>query len=339
MTIEFLNRSEAERAGHRVPDVYYSPAYGATAELVDGGVWECAVGDGGRFVLPYLKRLITANLGGDTALGEYDIVSPYGYAGVARSDHDQMALSCFRKEFLEHSRERGLIAEFLRTNPFDVDAETVESMGFTAYKAHSTFAVRGTGEPSAYWERCEGRHRTAVRKADRSGVELSFPVVDELRDASSGFRRVYDITMDRVGASGRLRLDNEYFNRLVDGLSTRLTVIEARLDGAVCAAAIFIAWDDRLHYHLSGSTPAGLKAGAGNALLDAAVRQLLPAHGVLHLGGGLHSGDGLEQFKRSVSTEECMVYFGQTVVNDDRYRQLAGAMDDKDYFPAYRAPR
>ncbi|HVX18467.1 MAG TPA: GNAT family N-acetyltransferase [Acidimicrobiales bacterium] len=333
MRLEFLSATDALRRPPDVPDIYYTAGYGLTAELIDRGVWECAVSDDGMVSMPYLRRDIC---GGP----EYDIVSPYGYAGVAVASADQAGRRReFRARFLDASRERGLVAEFVRTNPLDVAEPDLADLDVGTARRHRTFAVKVGAHPAAYWDETEGRHRTAVRKAERSGVEVMAGQTDELLDETSGFRRMYRHTMERVAAGRHLRLGTPYFRRMVDHLRDDVHLLEARFDGEVCAAALFLSWNDRLHYHLSGSTEPGLRLGATNAILDRAVRTLLRPGGVLHLGGGLQPDDGLERFKRSIATEQCSVFFCQTVVNERRYRELveASGAPESGYFPAYRA--
>jgi hypothetical protein len=83
-----------------------------------------------------------------------------------------------------------------------------------------------------------------------------------------------------------------------------------------------------------------MRLGATNAILDYAVRNMVPPGGLLHLGGGVRAGDGLEAFKRSIANRELSVFLCSTVVNDNRYQELVrdfNADPESSYFPAYRA--
>ena len=92
----------------------------------------------------------------------------------------------------------------------------------------------------AYWDHAEGRHRTAVRKAERSGVTVDVGDLATLTDPRSAFRDLYGETMDRVGSSGRLKLPDDYYRRLVDGLGDHVVLLEASVDGEVVAASLFL---------------------------------------------------------------------------------------------------
>jgi len=333
MQIDFLDAHEALRADLRVPDVYYAPSYAASAEVIDHGSWECAVAEDGAFFLPYLRRLVAD---GD---GSYDIVSPYGYASVLAPSAERRTE--FVKAFRDASRARGLVAEFVRGHPFDLEDPAADGFPVDRSRPHPTYAVDlRHGGVEGYWEACEGRHRTAVRKAERHGIEVVETDRSGLCDASSAFRGLYDATMERVGSSSRLRLGDDYYVALTSGLGDGVRVLEARKDGRAVAASIFLVWQDRLHYHLSGSTDDGMRLGATNALLDHAVRTLMTPEGRLHLGGGVHAGDGLDRFKRSIGNVSTTVHLCETVVDPQRYDELVRASGTDaagDYFPAYRA--
>lgn len=337
MKLELLTLAEARDSGvfsvANLPDVYYSAAYGSTAEIVDGGTWECAVAEGGRYVLPYIRRPIPHSP------GEFDLVSPYGYAGAAAPDANGRRR--FRTAFRAYTRDNGGVAEFLRTNPLDITDPETDGLVADRWRTHPTFTVDlAKGGVEGYWEACEGRHRTAVRKAEKLGVTIQQTDPAELQDPHSSFRGLYRQTMERVGSSHRLKLPDDYYRRLFDGLGEQIISLQAELNGRVVAAAVLLLWNDRLHYHLSGSCSDGMRVGATNALLDHAIRQVVPMRGMLHLGGGLQAGDNLERFKRSIANRHTTVFLCSSVLNPARYRELVNELDanpDADYFPAYRA--
>lgn len=331
--VEFLDIDAAEARDLTVPDVYYSPRYARSARHIDGGVWEVAVAGGGEFLFPYVKRPVP----GHDHL--YDLVSPYGYSTVLAPTPDERRR--FVEAFRTASRERGLVAEFIRGHPFDmIDPET-DGLPVGGSRTHPTYTVDlSDGGVEGYWEACEGRHRTAVRKGERTGLEVAEVSSQELEQADSGFRRLYEETMERVRSATRLRVGDAYYRDLRSGLGDAVRVVTARLNEELVAASIFLLWADRAHYHLSGSTTEGMRNGATNAILDYAIRHVVPEGGRLHLGGGITPGDGLDRFKRSVGNVPTTVHLCHTIVDHQRYEALiaeAGVDDNTDYFPAYRA--
>lgn len=327
--MEFLDASTAASRNLGVGDVYYTPEYGRSAELVDLGTWECAVsGDG--LVFPYIRREIKGDSG-------YDIVSPYGYGGVQAPS--PAALSAFRREFLAASKERGLVAEFLRAHPVDMTEEMLLAWGPNEITHHTTFGVAIDDDQDAYFAQAEGRHRTAVRKAEKNGIFVHEGDLESTVTSDMPFRQIYAATMERVHASSRLMLGDEYFRLLSELGPERLMVLEARTpDGETTAAAMFMKSGSRVHYHLSGATPHGQKLGATNLLIDHAVRTQVPQHGWLHLGGGVSEEDGLFRFKRSIGNLTHSMALCRTVVNQSAYDQLvtAAGSPSTSFFPAYR---
>lgn len=325
--IEILTADQAEASELDLPDIYYTARYGRSAELIDDGSWECAVGEG--CVYPYVRREVP-----DTG-GEYDIVSPYGYSGVVAPSSG--ARQRFLRSFRDHGRGIGLIAEFMRTHPLDVPSPESVGLIVDSWRSHPTFAVDTSAQGSDYWSASSGRHRTAVRKAQRHGVEIVEVEPQSVCAPESTFQKIYDQTMARVGSSHRLRLSQEYYQRLQ--LTGRVRVLEARLGGRAVATAMFLTWGQRLHYHLSGSCDDGMRIGATNLILHHAVADLLPPCGILHLGGGLRPDDGLHRFKASIANRATETFLCQTIVNQGRYRELVdrvGGAETSDYFPAYR---
>jgi hypothetical protein len=333
MSFEYLNADSAQRDSLNVPDIYYDPHYGASAALIDGGEWECALDRETGAFYPYVRRPVP-----DTR-GLYDIVSPYGYGGVVGLSGS--ALADFRRRFFDDGRERGLVAEFLRTHPFDVGTDLGPLLIGTP-RWHHTFGITVSDDPEEYFAKAEGRHRTSVRRALKDGLSIHQSPTHTLNDSESPFRKIYAETMQRVDANIRLRLGDTYFQALSDLGNEHVVVLEAlSATGKPLAGATFLKWGSRLHYHLSGSTLDGQKAGATNLLIDYAIRNLCSSGYRLHLGGGVRTGDGLDRFKRSTATNQLAVAMCQTVVNDAEYQRLCrlAGISESDYFPAYRAVR
>lgn len=332
MTVDFLDAEQAIERGLLGPDVYYDPRYGRSAALVDGGEWECAATPDGTYWYPYVCRRVP---GVEDA---YDIVSPYGYGGLCGPKGP--GLVAFRAAFLEQSRARGLVAEFLRTNPLDVPAEELSDLGVDRHRSHRTYAIEWSEDPEEYFRAAQGRHRTAVRRAAKEGLVVQERPLAAIVEPDEPFRRLYDATMHRVGASRRLRLGDRYFELFCAVGDEHAQVLQvARPDGEVVAAAIFLTWGARVHYHLSGASIEGQRLGATNLLIDHAARTLLRPGGWLHLGGGIIADDGLDTFKRSMATTTTATLLCQTVVDRPRYAELCqrAGVGDTEYFPAYRA--
>ena len=351
--IEYLDvHAASARDNIHWPDVYFAPSYGAAMEESDGGTWEVAVGAGGRILSPYLLRPIDPELCGGDRL--FDAVSPYGYAGTwVAPGVSPREVAAFRVELRRSQAERGVVTEFQRLGGLvpgrsevidaDPDAEAI--------RHNDTVELVMDGDYDTYWTGAHGRHRTSVRKARKTGyiwAENSAPL-DELLDGGR-FRALYDDTMRRVDAKPYYFFTDRYYELLHAALGDDLRLGRVlNGEGTMVAAALFMRWGDRLHYHLAGSERDAARAGANNLLLDGTIAWGFD-YGIrsLHLGGGLRADDALFKFKIQFGGQRVPFWLLRTVLDPSRYTQLVtrrAAQTDRSpeelvmsgFFPAYRA--
>ena len=352
MFLDFLSAEEAEEKAYDWPDVYFAPGYGRAAAEMDDGIWELAIGNGGQFLYPYIKRAIK---GSRAEAPRYDIASPYGYAGVwaTKETQDQDWIE-FRQRFRELSRERGCVAEFLRLGSIIPGREQLVASDSAVRAApfNSTISVDLRGGYDAYWKNSEGRSRTAIRKAKRLGYEARVrrAGADDLC-AGSAFRRLYESTMDRLAASRRYYFSDRYYVSLLTALGERLLIGEAYdVAKSTVSAALFMRWKGVLHYHLAGSNPGAARDGANNLLIDTAIEWGIErGYDSLHLGGGISDDDGLFRFKAGFGGSRLEFWLGRAVFNQSEYERLTHlrALElslpvekllASSFFPAYRSP-
>jgi hypothetical protein len=349
--VRFLSTSEAQDLPLAWPDVYFTPGYGEASAYMEGGSWEVAVYGDGQMLYPYIKRPIPGELG----LSErWDIISPYGYAGIwGRPDCDDSDWSAFRTALRTALPERGVVAEFLRLG------EIVPGRGqllkadphLTAQRLSETIAVDLSRGYHAYFDGSEGRSRTAIRKALRTGYQAKIRPA-ELRDLTEGgdFRTLYDATMRRLGAKGSYLMEDMYYRTLHSSQGERLQLCEVTsVGGQVEAAALFMRHDPWLHYHLAGSRLEAARNGANNLLIDTAVRfGVEQGIASLHLGGGVSANDGLFRFKAGFGGRRLAYWIARNVLSSDDYETLVTAraknldvdpktLKETGFFPAYRA--
>lgn len=331
MNIEFADASQALDLGLPVSDVYLHPRYGESAEHIDNGVWECAFDHRRTIAFPYIRRPIETT----RPNGHYDIVSPYGYGGVSvAANADIDATRTFRAAFLSLSKERGLVAEFLRLNPLLDHSSVISTVDTMMHReTFGSYVV----DPDEEFRTTSVQHRTAVRKALKCGVNIVEVDRSTLLDPRSPFRSIYAATMERVGSRDSLRLPTSYFEKLCLLPTTTVRVLEARQGNATVAACIFLVWLKHVHYHLSGSTLEGRKLQATDLMIDYAVRALADPPFTIHLGGGHTPGDSLSKFKRRASSKAFLMTLTELVVNQPVYNELSGDTSTS-FFPAYRAP-
>ncbi len=352
ISVDFLNADEAERAAFDWPDVYFSPGYGRAAATMEDGTWELAVGNRGEFLYPYVKRPIP---GSSDGMPQYDIASPYGYAGVWAVERAQaQAWAEFRQRFREASRARGCVAEFLRLGSIVPGREQLLATddALQAAPFNHTILVDLAGGYDSYWKSCEGRSRTAIRKAQRLGYLARLrPAAAADLQSGAPFRRLYESTMDRLNARKSYYFSDDYYVSLLAALGDQLMLGEvADASGATVSAALFMTWKGIVHYHLAGSSRDAARDGANNLLLDTAIAWGIErGYDSLHLGGGTSDNDGLFRFKAGFGGTLLEFWLARAVLNDAEYdrltqrraRELSVSRETlaaRNFFPAYRTP-
>jgi len=337
------------------PDVYFAPAYARACEVQSDASWELALwGSGqGSILYPYLRRDVSPAIAGAQPL--FDIVSPYGYAGTwAHVDVPLREWSAFRTALRTALRERGCVAELQRLSGLLAgNSRLLQADPSLQLIPHNdTVVVSLSQSCEQYWQAAQGRSRTAVRKARRLGYqfEIHTAQADDLQPGSA-FRSLYEHTMQRVGAAAGYFFSDAYYQALLAGLGQRLQLAQVRNSaGAIVAAALFMSWNELVHYHLAGSEPQAARDGANNLMIDNVIRVgCQQAESTrIHLGGGTKANDGLFRFKLGFGGELRPFALARSVLDEERYQRLVlgqarrtrhstQALVASNYFPAYRA--
>lgn len=356
-SLQILTREEAAATMLDFPDVYYSPSYAAVAEASDGAAWQIAVWKGGAILMPFLLRPILADLVDSTGYGTlFDIVSPYGYSGCfAREEVSPAECRSFRAALRAELERRGVVAEFLRLGNLVEGREVLLAADelLTAKRHNDTIGIETNVAEQVYWDRCEGRARTAVRKATRLGYTAATRPIERVDLApDSPFRRLYTETMQRVAAQPYYYFDDDYYDTLFHELGTRLRwFIANNAAGEPVVMAMTMVWRPFVHLHLVGSDPVATRDGAGNLCYDAMFRWACqqPEVQLCHLGGGLSADDALFNFKKSFGGQRIPFWVASSILNARAYEHLTrrraaaiGSTAEElvrcSYFPAYRAP-
>ncbi|WP_192378537.1 GNAT family N-acetyltransferase [Rhodococcus rhodochrous] len=278
-----------------------------------------------------------------------DAVSPYGYSGAyAHPDLSVSEVTSLWDRTLEVLREEGVISLFLRRSPL-VNQAPLPALSVLVVEAHPTYFI-DTDDVDTLWKRMEGRARTAIRKANRTGMSVDIRSVSlEDLQAGSAFRTIYAQTMAKVNARRYYLFDDEYYRILHEKLESSLLIATVRSgEGEIQAASLFMAHHGVLHYHLSGSSRDGTRAGATSLLLWKLLEHAAHtgARGVF-LGGGVQPGDGLERFKRGFGGDQRNYTAAGVIVDDAAYENAVAAsarrqgvtvsqLQDLRFFPAYR---
>lgn len=329
-------------------DVYFSPEYAWTCERgMHDGVAKCLqVSQDHRLGLfPFMERTIPNDLG---ATGELrDAITPYGYGGLIWDGNEEIGSDLWALVRAALT-DLGYVSVFVRWHPL---LDNCRIAGNEPVYARSTLAVdlaACSGDPAHFWKK---QSLQQVHQAERR--RLRFELLDSptQRDLAE-FGMIYRETMQRVGAADYYMFGDDYEKSLEKLCRTRdVFLAKVTTDGQLAAECMLLGWQGRyLHYHLSASRGQFLRLRPNHLLLLSIERWAQQqGYNVLHLGGGVTAGDGLEQFKRSVSNAERRFYVSKIVLRPDVYGDLvrqvrahasrsSTASSGSDFFPGYRCP-
>lgn len=324
--------------------VYQSRGYGEAAVLSAGSRWDVIGSDDGRWRVPVVISPIGDFEGVDAA-------SPYGYAGIhADASLTPVEVSEAWSATLALLADRGVVSAFLRFAPYRAGIERAHELpGLQLIEMSETIRVP-LGAAADMWEGMQGRSRTAVRKAQRSGYQARVGDLSAVGEPGRGFRRVYEEAMQRVDASAIHFHPAEYYRRLTDAEDVDMHLIEViDEEEQVVAATLLLVDQEAVHYHLSGSLLDGARNGANNLMIWTAMNWAAErGHSHLHLGGGTSRGDGLYRFKASFGGDSLPFRSGRVIVRERQYDDLVArqarslGVDEavlraSTFFPAYRA--
>jgi Acetyltransferase (GNAT) domain len=247
-----------------------------------------------------------------------DAISPYGYpggSGAPQSPPDPATIDW---------SETGLVSIFVRDRIGD---ETCLAGGTVRSRVHIAEGADGIRK----------RLREQIRRNERRGWGVQVLPGPEAESADrSAFERAYAETMARTGAAERYLYGSDYFETLLGG--ERIWLVLAVRDSDRLAGAIAVASDGYLHYYLGGT--------ADDAFADSPMKNLFAAMISLgeklglpvNLGGGVRSGDSLDEFKRGFATGEAPFRTHELVCDSVTFEKLsAGVEAPEGFFPPYRA--
>ena len=245
--------------------------------------------------------LHSAHLSAIPGVDRFDIQSPYGYGGpVTDCDHDGFREDAW-KAYCEWCNRRSVAVEFLRLHPM----APWQQYPARIVNDRQTVIINLAGR---YREAYEPRCRTAVRKAEKSGVSAR---VYPLPEIASRFAAFYREGMARIEAAEFYMFGDDYFQALARMPDITLLVCER--DDEWLAAGLFLAGGKGLEYHLSATTDAGRQASATNLLIDAAA-EFGAQQGLawLYLGGGTDADESnpLLKFKAGFSPDRRSYAYG-----------------------------
>ncbi|MDB5602027.1 MAG: hypothetical protein JWN71_4071 [Xanthobacteraceae bacterium] len=318
----------------------HRPRYTRVYERYGDGAGECFVyeSDGGIVLYPFLRRPIF------DADGWTDIITPYGYGGIAYACHDQHSAALiaeFRAAFVDYARETRTVSEFVRFHPFLGNHahfhSLMDEVSLHCVNALTDLSVGG----EALFKQYRGSHQTCIHKAREAGlrvVQLPSP------DFIDCFFDLYSASMERKHQEGYVKFRRDFLVDLSEELTDDLKCFAVEHEGAVIAVALFQYFDGYLDYFLAASNPDMLPLHPNHLMLHEVALWGIE-HGArwFHLGGGHKS---LQFFKHSFANRTADYFVGKHVFDKDAYQRLSSEYwarhgrvwtPSERYFPGYRA--
>lgn len=264
----------------------------------------------------------------------FDFATPYGYGGwiIEGTEFESVFTS-----YYDWAVSNGIISEFVRFHPMIGNHKFCEE--FYEVIRLGEVVHMDISSPEIIWNNIISKNRNMIRKAIKNNIKIyngRFPEIYEK------FRVIYNRTMDRDCAEAYYYFDKSFYESVLEDLSNNAQVFWAEKDGQVIAAAIMLAANGRMNYHLSGTVREYSSLAPTNLLLyEAALWGCANGYKTLYLGGGVGTReDSLFKFKRTFYRGELKhFYIGKKIYNEKKYKELVdlrNEIENPEYFPQYR---
>ena len=295
--------------------------------------------DGAELFAPLLVRQIAAG-------PDLDAVSPYGYPGVAVVGDDPPSDRVRSSpDYLRESANASVGGEPGWLDPAEVDFSGTGLVSVFIRHRLDLVPLIGSTERNVVQiadPALKPKSRPSDRRQVRRNLEAGYvveliPGGETNADRRAAFLDLYEQTMRRTGAAPHYFFGADYFDRIFAAERTWLA-LATDPDGAPAAASIACVSDGYLHYYLSGSADARLADSPMKNVVARLIEHAADLQLPLNLGGGIHAGDALEEFKRGFANRTLTWRTSELICDPDRYAELTGDRDPGGFFPTYRAP-
>lgn len=287
----------------------------------------------------------------------YDLITPMGYLGPSGSPRMIRHFSeAFMNKFAESARERGYLTQVVRRSPYGMP-QPIASIRWHKIASKATYSVPISRLKTIeeYMDSTSSSQRRAVIKAKKAGLEFTIEKYKyDWEDDSPAQKLIemYNNTIERISANKAYQFTDAYFSylgKLSEKYPGSVYLAQVFMPSLLqlpinnthpIAMAIILTWpvpineSDKptkyFHYHLGGFLPEYADRSPINYLyykvIEYAIEQ--PQYSrpqLFHLGGGICTGDSLEQLHAKVALEHQpplqYTIYGE-VFNDVIYQQL-----------------
>ena len=317
-----------------LPDVYYLPEYAsATAEIEQTEPVALIAGpSSSRILAPLLIRRMSAIVN-DSSTEWLDAATPYGYGGLlslsASGLADAAALHLFFEQLHDWCSSRG--NHLLRHPPPSPDRaagvvcseRTWENLRIGSPRLTSSIDCDDWDEESNLPKHMNHGRRERLHRAQQA-LRVTWTSGDDkdIETSLSIFSSLYHDLLDHRAAEVSTGFRRVTFQSLAK-LGKRMGVVIAWHGDEPVGANIALAGTRYAYGHLSGTNQLGRKTGA-STLLNVEEARWARQRGcsLLHLGGGMQSGDSLEQYKNSFNGPSHSYTYLAYIVDRNKFDQI-----------------
>jgi hypothetical protein len=317
------------------PDVFYLPEYAcATAEVERTEPMALIAGPSSdRILAPILVRRMSATVN-DSKAEWLDAATPYGFGGLLRLSTsvraDPSALEPFFEQLDDWCRSLGIVCCVIRLHPLiDQQKWFVPNLdGKNVPQLHSrkfTWSIDCNDwdeESDLPKYMNHGRHED-IRLANRSlRVTWTSGEDHNIETSLSIFSSLYNEMLDNRASDSFYRFPPSYFSGLAK-LGRRMGVVVAWHEDEPVGANVALSGTQYAYGHLAVTNRSGRKSGA-STLLNIEQARWARRQGcrLLHLGGGMRPGDGMEEYKKSYHGPSHSYRWLTYVVDHKRFEQI-----------------
>lgn len=323
-----------------VPDIYFLPEWGKLYEEHDNGkvaIFEFQ-NNRGHIYYQFMKRQLPPEL---DCKDYVDLVTSYGFNGPViiecKEANRQILITDFDEAFQLYCERENIISEYIRFSPWLKNHLDFEKIYTTKYNNYTLFTDLKVND--FFMEEFNSKIRNQIRKAIKNGVKVEF---DFSGSSVSEFSRLYEITATKNSFSNYYLFSDDFLKKTFGVLQGKQFIMNAWFEEKCISSAIFLHYNDFIHYHLSANDPHYYSLCANSLILyEAAKWGQANGKKQLHLGGAF--SDELFAFKKQFTKKGIFDYYVGKKIRDERmYQELLaikmkkGKISNLEYFPLYR---